>query len=382
MLLGAIVDLGVPLESIQAGLSKLDVAGYRLSSSSGSRHGVNGTAVSVEEVGDGREPYRWQDFIRIVRNSSLPSTVVERSCSVFQRLAQAEASVHGTSIEETTLHELGEVDTLVDVVGTLIGFDSLEVDELYSSPVPSGSGVRKSAHGWLPMPAPATAALFALAKAPLVPPPGRIPDAGEMVTPTGAAILTTLARFCQPVMNLEGVGYGLGSRNSEHYPNVVALWLGREIDISYNSCRTMLETNIDDMSPELLGYVQERLLELGARDVWFTSIQMKKNRPGTMISAIVSSELEGAAIDLILRETSTLGVRSRSMTRYEAEREIVETDTSLGRIEVKVKWLEGRVAGVSPEYEACRRIAKDKGIPLQDVYRRAQREAEDRLMKR
>lgn len=380
MLLGAIVDTGVPLESIETELAKLGVGGYRLSQSPGVRGGVNGTAVSVEEVGDDRRHYRWQDFVQIARDSSLPATVVERSCSVFQRLAEAEASAHGTSVEQATLHELGDVDTLIDVVGTVAGLELLDVDRLYSSPFPSGSGVRRSAHGQLPMPAPATAALFAMANAPVIPPPGGVTNAGEMVTPTGAAILTTLATFRQPALNLERIGYGLGSRDSEHYPNVVALWLGQEAGVVYTSGLTMVETNIDDMSPELLGYAQERLFDLGARDVWFTPIQMKKNRPATMMSAIVPSELESAAIDLILKETSTLGVRVRPLARYEAERETVEVETSLGQVEVKIKRLEGRAVGVSPEYEACRRIALDKGIPIQDVYRRVQREAEDRLI--
>ena len=380
MLLGAIVDAGVPLESIESELAKLGVGGYRLTRSPGSRGGVSGTQVSVEEVGGDPRRYGWRDFLRIAGESSLPATVVERAGAVFRRLAEAEAAAHRTGVEQVTLHELGSVDTLVDVVGAVVGLDALGVDRLYSSPFPSGSGVRRGAHGPIPMPAPATAALFAIAGAPVVPPPGGIVDAGEMVTPTGAAILTTLATFRQPVLNLERTGYGLGSRDPEGYPNVVALWLGLEAGAGYTSGLTLVETNIDDMSPELLGYAQERLFTLGARDVWFTAIQMKKSRPATMMSAIVPSGLERAAVDLVLEETSTLGVRVRPVTRYEAERETVETETSLGVVQVKIKRLEGRAVGVSPEYEACRRIALERRMPIQDVYRTVQREAEDRLM--
>lgn len=370
------------MESIEAELGKLDVGGYRLTRSPGSRGGVSGTQVSVEEVGGDPRRYGWRDFLRIAGESSLPATVVERACAVFRRLAEAEAAAHRTGVEQVTLHELGSVDTLVDVVGAVVGLDALGVDRLYSSPFPSGSGVRRGAHGPIPMPAPATAALFAMAGAPVVPPPGNIADAGEMVTPTGAAILTTLATFRQPVLNLERTGYGLGSRDPEGYPNVVALWLGLEAGAGYTSGLTLVETNIDDMSPELLGYAQERLFALGARDVWFTPIQMKKSRPATMMSAIVPSGLERAAVDMVLEETSTLGVRVRPVTRYEAERETVETETSLGVVQVKIKRLEGRAVGVSPEYEACRRIALERRMPIQDVYRTVQREAEDLLMGR
>ncbi len=215
----------------------------------------------------------------------------------------------------------------------------------------------------------------------MVPPPGYKADSGEMVTPTGAAILTTLATFTQPVMKVERVAYGLGSRDSRDYPNALGLWLGDEVGgLGYTTNLSMLETNVDDMAAELFGYVQERLFELGARDVWFTPIQMKKNRPATMISVIVSAELEASAIGVLLRETSTLGVRVRPLSRYEAEREVVQVETSLGSVPVKVKRIEGSTAGVAPEYEACRAIALERGLALQEVYRLVQREAGENLL--
>ncbi len=181
-------------------------------------------------------------------------------------------------------------------------------------------------------------------------------------------------------MNLERVGYGLGSRDSAHYPNALALWLGQEAGLTATTDLTLIETNIDDMSGEMLGYVQERLFELGARDVWFTPIQMKKNRPATMLSTILPQALESQAMAVLMRETSTLGVRVRPLSRYEAEREIVEIDTSLGRVEVKVKLLDGKRVGVSPEFEVCRRIALERAMPLQEVYRIVQREAGQSLL--
>ena len=201
-----------------------------------------------------------------------------------------------------------------------------------------------------------------------------------MVTPTGAAILTTLATFRQPSLTLDRVGYGLGSRESRHYPNALALWLGEEAGAAYTTDNTLIETNVDDMGGHMMGYLHERLFEMGAKDVWFTPIQMKKNRPGTMISVIVPSQMEPRATELIMRESSTLGVRVRPIARYEAERQVIEVDTSLGKVDVKVKKVEGRDVGVTPEYESCRRIALEMELPLKDVYRVVQREAEEALL--
>ena len=380
MILGAVIDAGVPIGELSEALDKLNVKGFSLSCQPGQRGGVNGTSVSVDQDERARRPRNFNDFIKIVEQSSLSAKVRGRACAVFRRLAEAEAAVHRTTLDQVHAHELGEVDTLVDVVGSIVGLELLGIERLYSSPFPSGSGVIESAHGLLPVPAPATAALFAMAKAPVVPPPGGSTDAGEMVTPTGAAVLTTLAVFRQPTMTVERVGYGLGSRESRYYPNALAVWIGEEVGAVYTTGLTTLETNVDDMSAELLGYVQERLLELGALDVWFTPIQMKKSRPATMVSAIVPSELESQAVALLMRETSTLGIRVLPVSRYEAEREIVEVNTSLGRIAVKVKQSDGRNVGVSPEYEECRRVALERGLPLQEVYRIVQRRAEDELL--
>lgn len=380
MILGAIVDAGVALDDLERELGRLDVAGFSLSHRTEQRGGLRGTLVSVDLDDQGRGPFRWQDFVDIIERSSLNESVVERGRSVFRRLAGAEAQVHGTSTEEVHLHELGEVDTLVDVVGSVVGLDLLGAEHVYCSAFPTGSGVVKTAHGVMPVPAPATAALFAMAGAPVVPPPGNHPDTGEMVTPTGAAILTTLATFCRPSMRVGRIGYGLGSRDPSRYPNALALWLGREPEPALVSDLTLVETNIDDMSPELLGFVQERLFELGARDVWFTPIQMKKNRPASMLSAIVPSDLESRTVGLIMAETTTLGVRVRPVERYEAEREVVEVQTSLGPVEVKLKRIDGRTVAASPEYEACRLIALERDLPLQEVFRTVQRETEAKLL--
>ncbi|MDP7579340.1 MAG: nickel pincer cofactor biosynthesis protein LarC [SAR202 cluster bacterium] len=379
MLLGALVDAGVSIDWLDDLIRSLNVGGVSLSAEIGSRNGVTGTLVSVN-IAQERVPLRWQEMSRIVEESCLGETVIKRAVKVFRRLAEAEALVHRTEITETHFHELGDLDTLVDVVGTIAGIEALEIDCIYSSPLPSGSGIIDSAHGILPIPAPATAALFSLSKAPVVAPPNNVLSAGEMVTPTGAAIITTLATFEQPDMRFENVGYGLGRRDNNDYPNVVALWIGVKIDDSHAARLVLLETNIDDMSAEQVSFTQERLFNLGALDVWFTPIQMKKNRPGTMISALVPASLESQAASLIMTETTTLGVRVTRVTRYESERKLVDVKTSFGTVSVKMKRLNGCSVSVSPEYEDCRAIALDTGVPLQEVYRRVKQEASDELL--
>ena len=379
MLLGALVDSGLPVEELNAELTKLNVDGFSVSAERSERGGVTGTHVMVHLDDSAEHHDQIADFIDVVRGSDLPSRVVDQSSEVFERLAEAEAAAHGVEPEQVRLHELGSLDTLVDVVGTAIGLDALGVERLYCSPLPTGSGVVQSRHGALPAPAPVTSRLLEMVRAPVVAPPGNAPDAGEMITPTGAAIVTTLATFDQPPMTVERVGYGLGGRDPAGYPNVVAVRIGELNELKVNDL-VLLETNIDDMTPEGLAYTQERLLDLGARDVWFTPIQMKKNRPATMLSALVTPVMEQQALDVIMRETTTLGVRARPVSRYEADREVVEVETSLGAVKVKIKRLDGKPVSVSPEYEDCRRVALARSKPLNDVVRIVQNEAVAKLV--
>ena len=380
MLLGAIIDAGVPAGYLNEAISTLGVTGVQIVAKLDTRGGVHGTHAIVK-IGDASQPsYLLKEFIRMVEASSLPDSVRARSSAILRRIRKAEQQVHRQTGSEPHLGELGSVDTLVDVVCTVIGLEALGIERLHCSSLPSGSGVIKTSHGTLPVPAPATSALLGLAHAPMQPPPGNIHDAGEMVTPTGAAIVTTLAAFSQPTLNIEKTGYGLGTRDPDAYPNVLVLRIGRELDGSPVSNLCILETNIDDSTPEVLAYTQERLFEMGARDVWFTPIQMKKNRPATMLSALVPLELESRAARLILRETSTLGVRVRPVPRYEAEREMVTVTTTFGEVSVKVKVIDGTNVAVAPEYEDCRQIAIDEGLPLQDVFRIVRREAEESLI--
>ena len=380
MILGALLDAGLALEDLQEALAKLDVDGYSLRTQRAQRGGLEGTHLVVELEERGRRTHTIQDFVDTVESSGLSDRVIRQSRAIFVRIGEAEAKVHGVEPGETHLHELGTLDTLVDVVGSVAGLEMLGVDSVYCSAFPSGSGVVRSEHGLLPVPAPATAALFEMANAPVAAPPNNAHNTGEMVTPTGAAILTTLATFQHPQINVQRIGYGLGTRDSQQYPNALALWLGDEQDSGYSTGVKLIETNIDDMSGEMLGYVQERLFGMGARDVWFTPIQMKKNRPATMLSVIVAADKEAEAVEMVMRETSTLGVRVRQLERIEAEREVIRIQTSLGEVAVKIKRLKGTIVSVSPEYEDARACALNKGLSLQAVFGRIQREAESQLM--
>ena len=382
MILGALLDAGLPLDDLLGALASLDVDGYSLKAQRAQRGGLDGTHLVVELEERGRRTHTIQNFVDIVEASGLSDEVVRQSREVFLRIGEAEARVHGTATGETHLHELGTLDTLVDVVGSVAGLEMLGVERVYCSAFPSGSGVVRSVHGLLPVPAPATAVLFQMANAPVAAPPNNAHNTGEMVTPTGAAVLTTLAIFEHPQLSVARIGYGLGTRDSQQYPNALALWLGSEQPSGYSTGVKLIETNIDDMSGELLGYVQERLFEIGARDVWFTPIQMKKNRPATMLSIIVSADKEAEAVELVMRETSTLGVRVRPLERIEAEREVVRIETSVGSAAVKLKRLNGRVVSVSPEYEDARLRARERDLPLQEVFSRIQREAESQIMER
>ena len=396
MLLGALVDVGLELDLLRGELAKLGVGGYALRAERVRRGVIPATLVHVDLDAEGGRKRGIDEFRRVVSDSALPDADKRLAIRVLSAIGAAEAVVHGElgGHDEThahshhgpadggELHELATVDTLVDVVGVVAGLRLLGVERVSSSPFPAGSGLVNTAHGPLPSPAPATMQIYAAAKAPVhVSDPGG--PKGEAVTPTGAALITTLAGFEPVDIAVDSVGYGAGVRDPRACPacpNVLAIWLGQSSGTPRLAGLSLLETNVDDVTGEVLGYVQERLFEAGARDVWITPVQMKKNRPGAMLSALVDSAGADAAARLILRETSTLGVRVRPVERYEAERELVDVDTSLGRVAVKVKRLDGRPVQAAPEYEACRAVALRTGMTLGEVMRRVRAEAEALLL--
>jgi uncharacterized protein (TIGR00299 family) protein len=372
MILGALVDAGLSLKSLRAELAKLPLTGYRLSARKVQRAELAATQVRVT-VAKKQPTRRLSDILSIIEGGSLPPGDKEKGVAIFRRLAEAEAKVHGLPLAKTHLHEVGAVDAIVDVMGAVSGLRLLRVEELFASTLALGGGTTESSHGTLPVPAPATLELAASAGAPTAAHRGE--EERELLTPTGAAIITTLARFQRPTMKVECVGYGAGSRDVPGWPNVLRLWLGTTVE---EGGRLMLlaETNIDDMSPEIVGYVQERLFASGAADVWLTPIQMKKGRPGVLLSVLCPLEAEDSIVSLLLRETSTLGVRLREVRRQEAERELLEFESSLGPAVVKVKRLPGEPPQAAPEYEVCRRLAEASDRSLAEVYRIVQAEAQ------
>ena len=381
MLLAALLDAGLPLEFLQGELAKLPVAGYALNAVQEARREMRGVKLNV----DVKEPTRYSPkrLLEIVSSSGLNLKQKQRAEGVLRALWTAEGRVHGESQEDLELEELGTVDTLVDVVGVSIGLDYLEVEKVYASPLVLGAAEPPRWPGGYPNPAPATLELAAMAGAPVAADHPMYRGAGELTTPTGAALITALAEFKRPAFSVTGVGVGLGSRDPQDFPNILRVWLG-EMDPAPSTVRqgdiVLLETNLDDVQGEVLGYAQEQLFALGALDVWYTPVQMKKNRPGVILSALVPQRLEDAAVQLILRETPTLGVRTRPIERYVAQRESFDVETDLGVISVKVKSLEGEPVGVAPEYEDCRRVSLETGVPYQEVYQRALAEARRRFL--
>ena len=374
MLLGAMVAVGLELDELQAELDKFPDRGYRLEKTLVNRGGLEATLVDVVLDEDGERKRTWDDFYGSIENSTLEDSDKRAIKRIFDTLAEAEAAAHGGDAGSTHLHELGTVDTLVDISSTVIGMRLLGVDKIHASAFPTGTGSSSSSHGSMGATSIAAAAIYKAAGAP-VRAGGRQP-VGEAVSPTGAAIVATLAEFMPVEFNADRIGYGAGQRNPDGHANVVGLWIGERRSRwgrggpGRRRPEVMeLETNIDDSTGEVLGYVHEQLMELGCLDVWFTPIQMKKNRPATMLSVLVGRDLVDAAAELILKETSTLGVRRRPVRRYEAERQVVNVDTSLGVVPVKLKRIGDTIAQAAPEYEACKKIALETGLPLAEVMR-------------
>jgi uncharacterized protein (TIGR00299 family) protein len=374
MLLGAIIDSGLPIEDLRRELRSLPLEGYEIAGKQVTRAGIAATHVEVR-VAPHQSPRTLAEVLEIIDSSSLPRSDREQAGSVFRRLAEAEAKVHGETAETVHLHDVGAVDAIVDVAGAIAGLRLLGVERLYSSPLVLGEGETTGPHGHLPVPAPATLELVARARAPVRASTGAT---GELTTPTGAAIVTTLASFERPEMTVERAGYGAGTRDPADWPNVTRLWTG-EAAASGTRPMLLIETNIDDMPGELLAYAQEKLLAAGAADAWCTPIQMKKGRPAVTLSVICSEAEEEKIARLLLRETSTLGVRVRPVHRWEAEREVIEFVSPLGPAAVKVKRMPGEPPHVAPEYESCKRLAEATGLPIADVYRLVQAEGERRL---
>ena len=384
MIIGSLLDAGLDFKVLKKGLAGLDFHGYELTAEKVLRSSITATKFNVVLVEEEHEHSHeslhhhrgLSEILNIINTGDIPDNVKLKSSEIFRKLGQVEAGIHGVPLEEVHFHELGAVDTIIDIVGTVFALETLKIERVYSSPLAVGSGTVKTAHGILPVPAPATLQILANAGAPIINAPPSENPPGELLTPTGAVLITYLASgFRQPKLKLEKVGYGAGNKQFSTWPNVVRIWIGEEDDAANDDGLVLLETNIDDMNPQIYGYLMEKLFAEKAADVWFTPIQMKKNRPAIMLSVLAPSTLEGKLSEIIMKETSTLGIRSRAVSRHMAQREIIEFDSSLGRAHAKIKRFGQDILAVSPEYDDCRRLALEHNLPLHEVSRIVEIEA-------
>lgn len=370
MLLGALVDGGWPVARLQSILVRLHLAtaDCLLDAQSVMKGALRATQVVVRTK-EAKSSRHLHDIREIIVASDLPNSVKTRAEAVFVRLANAEAKVHGTTPEKIHFHEVGALDAIVDIVGAVWGLHELHVETLHAAAPPLGEGWAQTMHGRVPLPAPATLELLAAVGAPTQPAPGP----GEWLTPTGAALLAELADFTQPSMRLERIGIGAGQRDCS-WPNVARLWLGQPLA---EGPMIQIETNIDDMNPQLYDAVSQRLLALGARDVWLTPVQMKKGRPAVVLSTLAPAACEQALCDVILRETTTLGLRLHAVRRHEARRAQRQIHTCYGNVSVKLKWVDHELVGVTPEYDDCVALASKNHLSVREVYEAALASAHD-----
>jgi len=373
MILGALLDAGLEKAQWQAELERLSISGYTVHVQPVTKRGMRGTHVEVEVSERGVERHL-REIEEIVTASSLPEKVKEQSLAIFRRLAHAEAHVHGIPVEHVHFHEVGAIDAIVDVVGAVIGLWLLDIKQVYASPVHVGRGVVTCAHGVLPVPAPATQELLRG-----IPIYGRDVDA-ELVTPTGAAILTTLVETfgSAPPMRVTHIGYGAGTRDLP-IPNLLRVSLGesevesdRLVNPDYEEDTiTVVEANVDDMSPQFYDYVLERLFDAGVVDAFLTPIHMKRNRPAVKLTLLVPAECISAVLDVVFTETTTIGVRSYPVHRWKLPRTLVTVETPYGPVDVKIARRGAAVVNVAPEYRDCRRLAAEHGVPLKAVHQAA-----------
>lgn len=370
MIVGAMLDCGVPVDELRRELGKLGLSGCEISCSRVMKKGISCARFIVSVAKEAHQPHRHlKDIAALIDGSRLEEEVKIKSKSVFAKLAAAEAKVHGTSPEEVHFHEVGAIDSIIDVVGSVIALKKLGVQKVYSSRINCGSGLFTSSHGAMPIPGPAAMELLAGVE---------IYSSGvehELLTPTGAALLSTLASGFgpMPAMVLEKVGYGGGAMDLE-IPNALRVVVGQAAQKGEDQVLgavMVVEANIDDMNPQLFEYVMERLFEAGALDVYLTPVQMKKGRPGALLTAVCPADKCREISRLILKETTTIGVRFKEEMRYEALRAHAEVATKFGNIRVKIASFAGEIINLQPEYEDCKRAALASGAPLKEVMEEA-----------
>jgi len=371
MTLGALVDAGCDVERLRADLRGLQVPGWELSAEKVWKNGMAATYVKVKT--ENQSKHRSLGAIHeILQKSQLAPGVRERAAAIFTKLGEAEARVHDVPLEKVHFHEVGAVDAIVDIVGACIGFQALGIDKFACSALNVGGGTAKMAHGVLPVPAPATADLLQ----------GKPTYSNgvqkELTTPTGAAIIATLCDSFgpQPPMSVSAIGYGAGTADLESQPNVVRILIGEateETVTGFDEEIAVIEANLDDMNPQIYGYFLEKALAAGALDVYTTPVQMKKNRPGTLLTVLCKPQDTNTLMSLIFAETTTFGARTYRAQRRTLPREFLKVATAFGDVRVKISRVNGRILHVAPEYDDCRKLAVEKSVPLQRVISEALR---------
>jgi uncharacterized protein (TIGR00299 family) protein len=369
MLLAALLDAGLDARQLLTELKKMQLGFYEFKLMRTVRGHLVGARVDIRIPA--HQPHRkLADIEELIGKTELAETVKEKALRIFRRLAEVEGKLHNRPASEVHFHEVGAVDAIIDIVGACVGLESLEVSELICSPLNVGGGRVEAEHGSLPVPAPATAEL--LKDIPIY----SSGVEGELVTPTGAAIVSTLASSFGPMppMKVERIGYGAGEMDFPQHANVARLFVGESVEVlrpqpgaAGDEIVSVIEASLDDMSPQLYGYFVEQALAAGALDVTCTAIQMKKNRPGLLVTILCTPEASDALAQLLFEQTTTIGLRIHEARRKVLEREWVSVETRFGSVRVKVAKREGKVLNVAPEYEDCQRIAREKGVPLKEV---------------
>ena len=376
MILGALIDAGLNLDELKGELKKLIISGFEINTEKVTRNSISGIKFSVE-IQEEHVHRHLNDIIKILKNSSLDEDVKRTSEDIFQRLAEIEAKIHNTTVDKIHFHEVGALDSIVDIIGSVIGVKKLGIERIYSSRIHLGTGFANTQHGKSPVPVPATSEL--LKDIPVY----STGIESELVTPTGAVIISTLSSGFgeMPYMKIENIGYGAGSKVLK-IPNLLRVFVGEILEENYEKDEVILvETNIDDMNPEFFDYVTEKLFAEGALDVYKTPIFMKKNRPATLLSVIIPEEKLNRAVSIIFSETTTLGVRIQRINRQKLTREIVPVETKYGLIEIKVSKFGTEIKNLSPEYEKCKQIAEKLGVPLKEVFEEAKVAAREKILK-
>ncbi|HYK40533.1 MAG TPA: nickel pincer cofactor biosynthesis protein LarC [Candidatus Eremiobacteraceae bacterium] len=371
MTLGALVDAGVSQSHLCEQLRGLDVPGWELTSEKVWKNGMSSTYVKVKTE-DQSKHRSLSTILDILQKSQLSPRVREQASAIFRKLGEAEATVHGVPIEKIHFHEVGAVDAIVDIVGACIGFETLGIEQFVCSPLNVGGGTAKMAHGVLPVPAPATAKLL------LGKPTYSNGVQKELVTPTGAAIVATLCSHfgSQPPMSVSSIGYGAGTADLEGQPNVVRIMIGETLErtvAGFDEEIAVIEANLDDMNPQIYGYFQEKALAAGALDVYSTPVQMKKNRPGILLTLLCQPHDTGALMDLVFTETTTFGARTYRAQRRTLPREWVSVRTQFGEVRMKISRVNGHIRHAAPEFEDCKKIAEQLHVPLHLVMDEAKR---------